>query len=61
MNYHIMGAMQGTGRRKLLAVGKAKNKIDARKQILNFSGLHEIETVEYGRKTYTIGQVYREF
>ena len=56
MNYKLYDAQH-----KLLAVGSSKNKVDARKKILDSPRLHVIETVDYGRKTYTISQVYREF
>ena len=46
---------------RILETCKVKSKADARGEILSSKQLHDIARIEYGKKQYTISQVYGNF
>lgn len=56
MNYKIYG--NNYGKEDLLVVGKAKNKKDLREKVLNHQGMMVFSRVEYGKKSYSLSDIY---
>lgn len=56
MNYHAY--KKENGRLELIEVRKVKNKLEMREKLLTSKNLHLIEKVEYGRRSYTMSDVY---
>lgn len=56
MNYKAYG--NSYGKEDLLVVGSAKNKKEMREIILNHRALQVISRVEYGKKSYSMSDIY---
>ena len=56
MNYKAFGNRYG--QEEMLVIGSATNKKDMREKILNHQGLQVFSRVEYGKKSYSISDIY---
>jgi len=56
MNYKAYG--NSYGKETLLAAGSAKNKAKMRERILNHRALQIFSRVEYGKKSYSMSDIY---
>lgn len=56
MNIHAYKT--NCGNKELLFVGSAKNKEEMRQIILNHNNMQKISSVGYGKKEYTMSDIY---
>ena len=56
MNYKAYGNRYG--QEEILVVGSAKNKKEMREKILNHRALQVFSRIEYGKKSYSLSDIY---
>ncbi len=56
MNYKLYG--NHYGKENLLVIGSAKNKKEVREKVLNHQAMQVISRIEYGKKSYSMSDIY---